>query len=566
MKWWRTSTTDRGERDAQRSGILTFAAGISLATVALVWLAWTAIDEMRRSTALLQERRASEVLALTSAALNRDMKGAWLSVLVPLDTAVIREDPPYDFLQLTSRAFARFPYPESFIVWTDTGTDVGRTYAFNRADRAVLWDPIDRSAEPYPVTLLRDPPALAAMLTQMRAGARHGAPFALMETAFAGVPYQTVVHYLFASPEQLRPMGLVAFTVNLDWVRREYLSELLRQVATINGEEGAMAITAFDEDRVLVGTSGSEPAAAPVYRRTFPLVFFEPALISSLALPRPEIRQWIAQVQPAAGAASPTSALGTQLLLLVSLAGSVCLIAVILTVRAVRVSGELAAMKSEFVAAVTHELKTPLASIKLVGDTLARGRYNSSDTVRDYAAILSQEERRLSHLIENLLTYSRLSDVGQRYSVEPVDISELIEDALEPFRARLKELGFRVVAEHDAELPLVRGDRAALLQAFANIIDNAIKYSPEQRSLEIHARADTEHVCVAFSDTGVGIPEAEVPKIFEKFYRGRGPRELGSGLGLAIVRRIVRQHGGSVEASSTLGQGTTVRAVLPRLR
>jgi len=351
----------------------------------------------------------------------------------------------------------------------------------------------------------------------------------------------------------------------LDWVRREYFGELLRQVATINGEENAMAIRVLDEHRQLVATSGAEPAATPVQKRNFPLVFIEPALLSSLAPERPAIRQWTAQVQPALGSASAASALGTRLLLLVGLAGSASVAAVLLTVRAVRVSAELAAMKSEFMAAVTHELKTPLALIKLVGETLARGRYTSLDTVRDYADILSQEERRLSHLIENLLTYSRSSDVRQQHTFEAVDVSELIDEALERFRPRLKELGFEVAAQQTVELPHVRADRVALLQAFANVIDNAIKYSPEHRSLGIDARIERGCVWVTFTDTGTGIPASEVAKVFQKFYRGHGARESGSGLGLAIVRRIVEQHGGTVEIQSIVGQGTTVNIGLPQL-
>ncbi|MGE3189057.1 MAG: hypothetical protein AB7N90_05180, partial [Vicinamibacterales bacterium] len=105
MMWPRAG----GRAVSPTAGILALTTGLSVATVALVWLAWSATGEMRRSTALLLERRASEVLALTSAALDRDMKGAWLSFLVPLDLTTIREEPPYDLLQNFSRAFARFP-------------------------------------------------------------------------------------------------------------------------------------------------------------------------------------------------------------------------------------------------------------------------------------------------------------------------------------------------------------------------------------------------------------------------------------------------------------------------
>jgi signal transduction histidine kinase len=230
----------------------------------------------------------------------------------------------------------------------------------------------------------------------------------------------------------------------------------------------------------------------------------------------------------------------------------------------VRVSAELATMKSEFVAAVTHELKTPLALIKLVSETLEKGRYNSLDTVRDYAVILAQEERRLRHLIENLLTYSRATDLREVYTFEAIEVAELIEDALQPFRPRLNELGFALEVQIDAHVSRVHADRTALRQVFANIVDNAIKYSPaEPRSLTIDAQDDDANVRVRFRDRGAGIPAEELPRVVEKFYRGHDARESGSGIGLAIVKRIVQQHGGRVDIASTVGQGTTVTVTLP---
>lgn len=559
----RSRSADADGRRGGQTGLLAFAMGLSVATLALVLLAFTAVAEMRRSANLLMERRASEVLALASAALTRDMKGAWLSVLVPMDATIIQEDPPYDLLQLTSRAFARFPYPESFIVWTADGTPGGRTYVLSRSDRPLPWDAMDRDAEPYPVTLRRDPAALEPLVAQIRRQAAYRRRFALVETTFAGVPYQAIVHFLFAPPDDTRLAGLVAFTVNLDWVRREYLSELLRQVATLDGEHDAMAIAVLDERQQVVATSGVESTATPMRQRNFPLLFFEPALMSSLPPERPAVRQWTAQVRPARNTTSAASVIGAQLVLLASLAGAASLVAVVLTVRTVRTRAQLATMKSEFVSAVTHELKTPLALIKLVGETLERGRYTSSDTIREYAKILSQEERRLSHLIENLLTYSRLSDLEQMYAVEPVDPSDLVDEALEPFRPRLRELGFQLNVAIDPDLPHIRGDRSALLQVVTNIIDNAIKYSPEQSSLEIAARAVSDRVHMTFTDTGSGIAADEIPKVFDKFYRGRDASEAGSGLGLAIVRRIVEQHGGSVEVRSAVGKGTTIELALP---
>jgi signal transduction histidine kinase len=548
------------------SATLLFASGLVIATGTLVWLTWAAIGETRRSAGLLLERRASEMLALASAALNRDMRGAWLAVLVPADGQAIAEDPPYDFLQLTSRAFARFPYPETFIVWAADGSTHGRTYAFSRSDRPPAWDAAGQDTEPYPVTLRRDPTGLAPLVARLREEAREGRRYALVETRVGETPYQAVVHFLVDRVEEPRLAGFVAMTVNLDWVRREYLAELLRQVAAIDGAEGAMAIAVRDEQQQVVASSGAARPGGPVRARPLPLAFFEPALVPALASGATPLRTWTLEVRPAVGVAEDPLVAGRRTLLIASLAGAASLAALLLTVRAMRAHAELTTMKSEFVAAVTHELKTPLALVKLVGETLERGRYTSTETIREYAAILTQEERRLSHLIENLLTYSRLDEPAPMERAEPVEVAELVEDALDPFRPRLRELGFDLEVSPMPEGLLVRADRVALVQALANLVDNAIKYSPVTKSLAVAVAAAGPYVRLTFRDRGMGIAPDERVKVFDRFYRGRDARGFGSGLGLAIVRRIVAQHGGSVELDSVLGDGTTVTVLLPSLR
>lgn len=569
MRRWRLDR-DKGAIGAR--AIVAFSLGLSAATAALVWLAWAANAQLRRSSAQLLERRASEVLALTSAALNRDMKGAWLSVLTPIEPADIEEDPPYGLLQVTSRAFAHFSYVESFILWTADGTDEGRWYVFSRTDRAVPWDPTDHRADPYPVALLARPPALAPVVRDIRSRTRSRRRFHLIETRIADTPYHVIVHRLVSrasdsSSENEYLAGFAGFTVNLEWVRREYFSELLRQVASIGGLPEAVALSVLDESHAIVATSGASGSGPPLHQRAFPLLFVEPSLVLDPPPAPSPVRYWTAVVQPGRDSVFDSSQLGRQTLVITSLAALASLVAVLLTVRSVRVHAELAAMKSEFVSTVTHELKTPLALIKLVGETLERGRYTSEETIRDYAAILSQEERRLSHLIENLLTYSRLSDLQKMSTYEGLEVAELVEDALQPFRLRLKKLGFSLHVNVDAHLPRVRGDRSALLRALANIIDNAIKYSPEdRRSLDIRAHAVADWVHLQFTDSGVGIPPDELPRVSERFFRGRAARELGSGLGLAIVRGIVERDRGQVRIRSSVGTGTTVEVILPAWR
>jgi signal transduction histidine kinase len=223
-------------------------------------------------------------------------------------------------------------------------------------------------------------------------------------------------------------------------------------------------------------------------------------------------------------------------------------------------------MKSEFVSTVTHELKTPLALIRLVGETIERGRYTSDQTIRDYAALLSQETGRLTYLIDNLLTYSRLSDTQQVYAFEAIGVDDLVDDALEQFRPRLKELGFELAVDIAPDLPPVRADRTAISRALGNVIDNAIKYSGVRRKLSVIGQGHRHGVSIGVIDAGVGIAPEELGRVFDKFYRARGAKASGSGLGLAIARRIVDGHGGRITIRSIVGEQTVVEVVIPRAK
>jgi signal transduction histidine kinase len=149
------------------------------------------------------------------------------------------------------------------------------------------------------------------------------------------------------------------------------------------------------------------------------------------------------------------------------------------------------------------------------------------------------------------------------YAFEAADLNELVDDALTPFRPRLKDLGFALDVQIAHELAPVRADRAAIVRVFANIIDNAVKYSTDNRSLVIVASREPQCVRLSFADHGVGIPADELPHVFDKFYRVQRTSEFGSGLGLAIVRRIVEDHGGTASIASQVGTGTTVTITLP---
>jgi two-component system phosphate regulon sensor histidine kinase PhoR len=220
-------------------------------------------------------------------------------------------------------------------------------------------------------------------------------------------------------------------------------------------------------------------------------------------------------------------------------------------------------MKSDFVAAVTHELKTPVAAIRLVGDTLAQRRYESIDTVADYARLLSQEAARLSRSIDGLLTYSKYTALKNvAVSVSVCEVADIVEEALEGLRPLLDGQKFDLRVDVPRTLPPVAADRQALVQVFECIIDNAIKYSSDERRLDIVGRADSGLVRITFADRGIGIPAEDIPRVFDRFHRGQNAGSAGSGLGLTIARRIIGAHKGAIAIRSTVNVGTEVELSL----
>jgi signal transduction histidine kinase len=230
----------------------------------------------------------------------------------------------------------------------------------------------------------------------------------------------------------------------------------------------------------------------------------------------------------------------------------------------------LAEMKANFVADVSHELKTPLALIHMFAETLQSGRVVSDDKRREYYEIIMRESTRLTNLINNILDFARI-DAGRReYRMEPTDLAEVVRDTYEAYRGQLDHHGFEHHLAVEPDLPLVRADRDAIAQALINLIHNAVKYSSEERYLGIDVAGDTRRgrhgVLISVHDRGIGIRPEDRARIFEGFFRspdGRVREQTGTGLGLSLVKHIVESHGGILDVESRLVKGTTFRIFLP---
>jgi signal transduction histidine kinase len=557
LAWGLSGTRSADDPTAQWRAVTALAVGLCAATTALVGFGYIATRGWVQSTTSVVEGRASEALALVGVALNRDMKGAWTTVLVPTGLSIIQEDPPYTMRQSVARAFATFPYPESFLIWRASGED-GTVYAFNRTERWPQWDKHAPPDDPFPVVVVPDPPALKKVVAALRERPVPQSGFVSIDTELDHEPYQVVAHMLYATSEPHTLLGIAAFLVNIQWVKREYFGPLLTQIGTIGSTEGSLWFSVSDEKGRSVAVSSDRQPDSREFEREFDLLFLDRALVSEV--PRASaIRQWSIKVRPRDDRVLSGLQEARRTFAIMVIAGIVGTAALLLTVRAVRARAVATSMKSDFVSEATHELKTPLALIRLVGDALAAHRYSSQEELQEYAGLLSQEAGRLSESINNLLTYARYGDPSStsQGTMTTVALSGLIEAALERFRPTLSDRAFDCIVDVPADVRLTV-DAPSIIHMFEAIIDNAIKYSSDDRRLLIAARREGRSVVVRFADHGIGIPDGDTPHVFNRFYRAQNATVVGSGLGLTIVRSIVQRHGGTVSLRSKVDVGTDV--------
>ena len=224
----------------------------------------------------------------------------------------------------------------------------------------------------------------------------------------------------------------------------------------------------------------------------------------------------------------------------------------------------LAELKGEFIANVSHELKTPLSVVRMFGELLHSGRVQSPQKRQQYMEIILRESERLSSLIENVLDFSALERGKQTYKLVRGDLGEILARAIETFRYRLEREGVEVTLHVVEPIPRVLVDEQAVVLAINNLLDNALKYG-DRTPIEVTLEQVRDFVQVRVRDHGPGIPEAARRRVFERFYRSRRDREVrGSGIGLSLVMHIAQAHGGRAWATAPdQGRGAVVAFALP---
>jgi len=539
------------------------ATGVALSVALMFLFGYHAIQEWRQGSVLLAERRSAEAADLLVEALTRDMRGVQESVLASRQWHQFASHQPHEMSSLVATAFARYPYPESFFAWK-ADQPVDRFWFFNRANRRPPWMSAGPGPNRFPVVIEHDPGVAAFLMQRVLLEATSGRQVTVFEVPIGQVRYQIVVQLTYGDAFRQQLSEVVGFTVNLAWVQEHYFADLTKQVWEIGaGAEKGLTLSVTDGNGRQVAGTHIDAASSLTNRRPFVLAFVDPDVVVNL---RGEFlrRPWVAAVSAEGDPALAQALTGATRALWIGAVSALALVAgLVLTARAQRSAAKLSELRSDFVSTVTHELKTPISTIRAAAETLAHGRFRDVASSRSYGRMVVAEAKRLGRLVENLLAYSRITDVAAVYAFESLDVGELFNDIQQEFERQVDEAGFDMQFSIEPPHLMIRGDRLSLMLLFSNLIDNAVRYSARERRLSIAARAARGTVTIDVSDFGVGIPADELPLVTRRFVRGKGARPGGSGLGLAIASRIAADHHAEFEIHSAVGTGTTVRVTLP---
>jgi signal transduction histidine kinase len=235
--------------------------------------------------------------------------------------------------------------------------------------------------------------------------------------------------------------------------------------------------------------------------------------------------------------------------------------------RMVAVTVGFAERRSNFVAAVSHELKTPLTAIRMYAEMLRDGMVPSGEKQREYYGTITAESERLSRLIQNVLEFSRLERGSRDVHLVAGPLAPVVEEAVQVLRPHAEREGFRLEVDVPADLPPVRFDRDALLQVLFNLVDNALKYARDasDRTVRIEGRAEQGGVRLAVRDAGPGVADGQLSRIFEPFYRAGDEltrTAQGAGIGLALVRELSDRMGAALRGVNAPGGGFEVSLLL----
>ncbi|MFO0605405.1 MAG: HAMP domain-containing sensor histidine kinase [Polyangiales bacterium] len=495
-------------------------AAIVAASGFLGWWTW-------RTTTTLERLGERSVMDTTLALVGEKLKSVERGI-TSADDAVVHAVDPDDLDALA----ARFP---------------ALTVLHPTARAAVILDAAERPLRAVSRVSPDDAARYAALVDERLRGELHLQTLPLQEPRHwhGAVAGQTALA-TYVARESAGRRYYVVIETDLDFVRRDVLPRLFddpiaRRRFNVTDEQG----------RIVYGRSLTTATEFLVSAR-FPTTLYK----------------WRLTVIPQAATALEAGARSRRLIEAgyVSLSLLVIVAGVFFFAFAAREQERLNQLKSDFIATVSHELKTPLALIRMFGEMLATERVPTPEKRQQYLDIIVRESERLTALIENVLDFARLERGRIAFDFAPGDLGGVVFRGVEMFRYRLVKERPNLVTDLAADLPRMRLDERALQLLLFNLLDNAVKYAPDSEHVFVRVRQERRGVVLEVEDQGPGIDPEDARRIFERFYRGRTAQSSGargSGIGLALVKHIARAHGGDVSVHPAPLRGSLFRVTLP---
>ena len=550
---------DRGIRLAAGLAVV-----VAIPMAVLFYFQFRALKDIETTSAVVLRQLSSETADSLQRAIEDYLKRPHISVLLRIQQ---RQTEPLDlpFIEpVLNDALAESPFVESFFVWTEVGPQANTWLVFDQASKTVPIGTAKRFRE--------DQVTGAQLLPRLRELVKFKQSVVAFTETINGRKHYVQAQLRWEGPARERMTSVVAFAVDAERLRADFIPAVLRDwLASVQQPSGFPHLEAevLDENGEHIYASHPERSGhvTPVDERSFAIIFFDKELLE-FAAPYEQHREiwglrtsYGPQPIPEIVSASTRPQLALMIVLAVAMALGVFLVAGA-AAREVRV----AELKSNFVASVSHDLKTPLALIQLFAETLELGRVRTPERAQEYYRIINGEAKKLTRLIENILDFSRMEAGLRPYRMEPADLSESVNKVLARMETQFSQGNFAVTPNVEPDLPRILADEGAAEQAIENLLANAMKYSGDAKHIEIAARRVNGHIVVSVTDHGIGITRREQGRIFRKFYRvqrelGGGPQ--GTGLGLAIVDHTMRGHGGFVRVESEPDQGSTFSLHFP---
>jgi signal transduction histidine kinase len=548
---------------AARGGTITvwLAILVFAGVLLLTWVGYRAANAWQSNAAQLMKHRQQQIAGSLTINLARDMRAVQATVIDRRQWRTVELTSPEHLAQVLAPVFGRYAYPEVFF----TARLPLEPNFLARESRLPSW--AASGGVSAGIRWFRNAEVAELLEARVLSDAGSGRHYSIFPLTIAGTEYQVVTRFLRGAADVDAPVTVLGFLVNMDWTRAHYFIPMLESViagtdvpieSQIPDPTGVEFALLDQHDQAVGGRPEIASDREPATRR-LNAYFFDPAMANTEAVHG--LQQWVWAIQVSAAGDRTLAIAGARRTMLVLAASAlVFAIGLVIIVRATRAAAAVASMRSEFVSTVTHELKTPMSVIQSVGETMLRGRVSSPDQQREYAQLLVQETYRLRRLIDNLLAYARVTEVADVYTFEPLQPEQVVEEVLHGFRRLLRDGGIEVNVTMPGALPAVKADRASLVFALDNLLDNAIRHAGAKQ-IQLDARLTDNAVEFVVADGGRGIPDDELKRVQQPFVRGGASR--GSGLGLAIVRRIAAAHRGWFRLESRVDAGTTATLAIP---